>query len=86
MQDVQAVLVTILGIGFAVFLIMAIIVVATTIKILNHIRNIAQRLDETTTSASEFMKYFGKSFGPAAASAIASVVARSIKNGFRRKK
>ncbi|TAK89592.1 hypothetical protein EPO04_00590 [Patescibacteria group bacterium] len=85
MQDVQAVLVTILGIGFAVFLIMAIITVSIAIKILTNIRHITQRLDETTTSASEFMKYFGKSVGPAAASAVASVVARSIKNGFKRK-
>lgn len=86
MQDVQAVLVTILGIGFAVFLVMAIIAVTLVVKILSNIRHITQRIDETTTSASEMMKYFGKSFGPAAASAIASVVARTIKSSMRRKK
>lgn len=86
MEDVQTVLVTILGIAFAIFLILAVIAIALVVKILSNIRHITQRIDETSASFGELAKYFGKNIGPAALSALVSVISRKARSGFKGRK
>jgi hypothetical protein len=86
MQDIQTVLVILLGIGFIVLLIGGIAVIFIFFKILSNIRRVTQRLDETTEDLGHMAKYLGTKVGPAAASALASVLLRRVKSSWRRRK
>jgi uncharacterized membrane protein YciS (DUF1049 family) len=85
MEQLQSVLVVLLGIGFAILLVLGIVMVVIVIKILTNIRRVTQRLDETTSNLNELTKYVGAKLAPAAASAMAAVVWRQVKQAFKRK-
>jgi hypothetical protein len=85
MQDAQTVLVIILSVGFALFLIMGCVMVYIAIKVLMNIRNVTQRLDETTENMSEMAKYMGQKVAPAAMAALMQVIVRGVKSKTKRK-
>ncbi len=80
MQDIQTVLVVLLSIGFAVLLVLGIIMVFILIRIITNIRHITQRLDETTENMGEMAKHVGKKVAPAALSALGSLLIRKAKS------
>jgi membrane protein implicated in regulation of membrane protease activity len=85
MDQLQTVLLVILGIGAAIFLIVAIAVAFVLFKILSNVRRITERLDETSENLGQMAKYLGTKIGPATASAIASVLWRRFKSSGKRK-
>ena len=85
MQELQTVLLVILGVGFAVLLILGIAMVIIIINILSNIRRVTQRLDETSENMSEMVKYLGKKTAPAAMAALLKVALRSAKSKVKRK-
>ncbi len=80
MHDVQNILVVVLSLGFAVLLILGIIMVFILIRIITNIRHVTQRLDETTENMGEMAKHVGKKVAPAALSALASLLVRKAKS------
>lgn len=86
MQEVQTILIILLGIGFVVLLIMGIAMVFIFIKIMTNIRRITQRLDNTSENMGEMAKYMGKKFAPAALSALGSLLLRGAKSKIKRDK
>ncbi len=86
MEQAQTILVILLSIGFLFLLIMSSIVVFLLIKILQNIRRVTERVDETTQNMGEMFKYVGKKVGPAALTALGSVLWRSTKQSIKRKK
>lgn len=85
MQDPETVLVIILSIGFAMFLILGCVMVYIAIKVLMNIRNVTERLDETTENMSEMAKYMGQKVAPAAMAALMQVIVRGVKSKTKRK-
>ena len=86
MQEVQTILIILLGIGFVVLLIMGIAMVFIFIKIMANIRRITQRLDNTSENMGEMAKYMGRKFAPAALSALGALLVRTAKSKIKRDK
>lgn len=84
MEQVQTILLIILSAGFAVLLILGIIMVFVLLKIATHIRHVTQRLDETTENMGEMAKYMGRKVAPKALSALGALLVRSAKNKVKR--
>ncbi|HEX7259585.1 MAG TPA: hypothetical protein VF272_01490 [Candidatus Saccharimonadia bacterium] len=84
MQEVQNILVVMLSIGFAVLLVLGIIMVFILIRIITNIRHITQRLDETTENMGEMAKHVGRKIAPAALSALGSLLVRKAKSKVKR--
>lgn len=86
MEETQTILVILLSIGFLFLLVMSSIVVFLLIKILQNIRRVTQRVDETSENMGEMVKYVGRKVGPAAVTALGSILWRTTKQSLKRKK
>jgi hypothetical protein len=69
MTTVETVLVVFLGAALLLFLVLAITLVAIAIGVLRHVRNIAQRADETTSNFADIAKMVSRKVAPVALSA-----------------
>ncbi len=85
MTGVETTLLVILGIGFAVLLILAIIVTFIIVKILQNIQHITQKAENTTDNISQALLSLGKKFAPLAVSTLAGAALKKFKNRQRNK-
>lgn len=86
MQELQTVLIIILSIGFGILLLLGIAMVFIIVNILNNVRRITQRVDETSENMGEMAKYMGKKVAPAAVGALMRVALRSAKSKVKKDK
>jgi len=86
MQEIQTILVIILGVGFAILLILGIAMVIILIKIMTNIRRVTQRLDETSENMGEMAKYLGRKAAPAALAAVGQMLWRGAKSKMKHEK
>ena len=85
-MNVETVLLIVLSVGFAILLILGIMMAFVLLKIVTNIRRITQRLDETSENLGEVTKYVGRNVAPAAMSALMRVMFRSAKSKVKREK
>ncbi len=86
MQELQTVLIILLSIGFGILLLMGIAMVFIIVNILNNVRRITQRVDETSENMGEMAKYMGKKVAPAAVGALMRVALRGVKSKVKKDK
>ncbi len=86
MSSVESILLIILGIGFAVLLVMGIILTFVIIRIFTNVKHVTERVDETTENLSGAVGYVAKKVGPVAVSMIGSMMLRGAKSKIKRSK
>lgn len=79
MNGIETTLVIILGIGYALLLLLSIIVVYVIVRILQNIHHITEKAEATTNNISETVIAIGKKLAPGAASALVGMAIKRFK-------
>lgn len=85
MSNVESVLLIVLGIGFAVLLVLGIILTVIVIKIFTNVRRVTQRVDDATENINSSIGYIARKFGPGAASFVGSMLWKRAKSSVKKK-
>lgn len=81
MTTVESVLVVILAIGFAVLLILAIVIASLVVTVLRRINRISVKAEEATANISEAAAMVGSKIAPVALSTIIGLVSKKFAKG-----
>lgn len=84
MELLQMIAYGVVGFVAVVSIVLLIIALVIMIQVLRTVKRVSARLDETTASFSEILKYSLRKGGPAAASALWSIVLRTAKRKLRK--
>ena len=78
MNDAQNILVIFLSSFLGLFLVLGCIVLAKTIQILNHLKNISEKAEKLADTAEHVGEFFKFSAGPAALAKLLSNIAENV--------
>ncbi len=79
MNSAETILIVVLGVAFALFLILSIALIVIIIGIVKNIRHITQKAEETTDSFADIAVMIGKKVAPVALSAVAATALKRLR-------
>jgi hypothetical protein len=80
MSTIETVLVIMLGIGFFVLLVLAIIVLSLLIAIMRRMKRISERAEEATANISDAASLVSSKLAPVAISTLVGIITKKMRN------